>query len=378
MPEAKIILLIEDELSHVALIRRAFEANAQEYRLLTAHTFGQSERILTEITPDLIFLDVMLPDANGIEWLSSQEVWPYPIVVLTSHGSERLAVEAMKAGAHDYVVKSEFIFTDMAHIASRALREWSHRKQLEEQQLYARTLEIALEKEREIIELREQFTSMISHEFRTPLSVILSSSSMIKLYFDKLPRETILKHLDQIGDQVHRMTAMLNDLLALSRGKSDMQEFRPEWLDIARFCREMIEKVYILDNYQHKVIVEVSDLLPLVHADRYLMEQILLNLLSNAAKYSPPNTPITLSIEKEGDDVVYMVRDRGMGIPEADRDRLFLPFFRASNTRHIRGTGLGLAIVKNNVETHRGTITFTSVAGEGTAFYVRIPMSFVH
>lgn len=504
------VLLVEDEYAHAELIRRAFNKQADLYELHVASSLAEARRVIQNVRPDVAFVDFYLPDGSGAELLSeSEDERAFPVVILTSYGNEQIAVEALKAGALDYVVKSPAVFAEMPSVARRILREWRHiverqrrraerelreseekfrkiletasegvmlvdhagtiklinryveeifgyerdelldqpvevllppdvrdvhvtfrqsyqeyptphlmgegrellglrrdgttfpvevslapvvvsgqqmimclviditvRRQLEEQRLYARTLEIELEKEREIIELRENFTSMLSHEFRTPLTIILSSISILQTYLEKLPREKVSELLDRASNQIHRMVAMLDDVLAVSRGNANRIEFHPESIEVSPFCQRIIQNIELIDQNQHSFEFDASDAPQRFIGDVLLLENCFSNLLSNAAKYSPPRTRITFEVRSanQGEHVLFSVSDQGIGIPPEEQPRIFQPFHRAANARHIQGTGLGLAIVRQYVERHGGRIWFESREGRGTRFNVELPL----
>jgi PAS domain S-box-containing protein len=224
------------------------------------------------------------------------------------------------------------------------------RRQLEEERLYAKELAIELEKEREIIELKERFISIVSHEFRTPLSVILSSVDILRIYFDRLTRERITEKLGGIADQVQHMGDLLDDVLMIGRHNAKRVNFVPEPQDIVRLLNTAIEHVRMGDEDRHQFILnfQLQDTMMLV--DKRLLEHVFLNLIGNAVKYSPVGTNIYINVKQSNQDIIFSVRDEGIGIPPDDQSRMFEPFYRAKNAFDKRGTGLGLAIVKQSVE----------------------------
>lgn len=255
------------------------------------------------------------------------------------------------------------------------MSDLTERKQLADQRLYMRELEVKLEKDRELLKLKERFVTLVSHEFRTPLAVILSSANILKRYHKNLTAERALEKMESIIEHVHRMVSLLEDVLTISSGNADRLAFRPETLPLAEVCAAVAETLRQADNHQHPVLITLPEHPDMIYADRRLLDHILLNLLTNAAKYSPIGRIIRLDVEWETQPpaVVFRVSDEGIGIPEADRPRLFEPFHRAENVGTLEGTGLGLAIVKQSVEEHMGSITFESEVGKGTTFVVTLP-----
>jgi PAS domain S-box-containing protein len=251
----------------------------------------------------------------------------------------------------------------------------TERKQIEQERSKYQRLQDEMKKERELIELRQRFMSMISHEFRTPLTAIASSSEILTHYYDRLNEETRMERVHSLNAHVHSMVNLLDDILMLNKLQAGMAELNPEVLDIAALCRRVLDTVDLIDQQQHQIVF-TSDHTPAgVQADRRVLEHILTNLLSNAIKYSPPNSQVSFELSSEADRLTFIIQDQGRGIPLEDQPRLFEPFHRARNVGDVNGTGLGLAIVKSNVELHGGSIRFHSAEGEGTTFWVELPVN---
>ena len=231
----------------------------------------------------------------------------------------------------------------------------------------------ALEKEKELSELRSRFVARTSHEFRTPLATILSSAELLKYYSDRLPESEKIDVIQTIENSVHRMTRMLDRVLLLGKVDAQMLEFEPSTVDIPALCQSLLQDA-IAQFPKGKCTVEVrlqTDL-PVGQYDEKLLRHIFSNLLSNAIKYSPDGGQVLFDVKREGSTTVFTVSDQGIGIPADEIPHLFESFHRASNVGDIQGTGLGLAIVKNAVELHGGNIAVNSSAGQGTQFIVRI------
>jgi signal transduction histidine kinase len=215
---------------------------------------------------------------------------------------------------------------------------------------------------------------MTSHEFRTPLTSILGSAELLKHYGHKWGEEKKLNHFGRIHSAVQHMTQMLDDMLLIGKAESGNLEFNPVPLDVVEFCHSLVEESRMIDRHHTIHFSCRGDIPPAVSLDERLLRHILSNLLSNAIKYSPAEKPIHLVLTLQGDEVVFQVKDRGIGIPSEDRLRLFEPFQRAQNVGKISGTGLGLAIVKKAVDRHGGAIAVESEVGVGTTFRVTIPL----
>jgi|GEM_PF-1488774 len=253
-------------------------------------------------------------------------------------------------------------------VTDRKLSE-AERKQAE-----AETL-AALAKARELSELKSRFISITSHEFRTPLTTILASTSLLKNFSHKLSPEDKEKRLHKIEVEVGNMTTLLEDVLLIGQAEAGQTPFNPLDLKLREFCQDLVEEVKFTIGATHEFDLICPYDQETVAVDEKLMRQILMNLLSNAIKYSTVGSIISLTVELDAENVIFQVQDQGIGIPEADREHLFQAFHRAKNVGTISGTGLGLSIVKNAVTLHRGTITIDSQIGVGTTFTVCLPNS---
>jgi signal transduction histidine kinase len=235
-------------------------------------------------------------------------------------------------------------------------------------------LRIALNAEKELNQLKSSFVSMVSHEFRTPLEVILSSSNILDRYFDRLPPEKRGAQLSAIRKNVHRMNDLIEDVLMLGRFEAGRMECHPSGLDLEATCRQACADVESAAGTPGRLRFAGYDLSEQAAVDETLLQHILSNLLTNALKYSPATVPVEFTVTRRGIDAEFVIRDRGCGIPEADRARLFTAFHRGRNVGQTPGTGLGLVIVKRCVECHGGTLRFDSVEGQGTTFTVTLPV----
>lgn len=238
-----------------------------------------------------------------------------------------------------------------------------------EQRVNERTQELvdSLEREKKMSAVKSQMVSMASHELKTPLSAILSSAYLLEQQIGQDSEGKKAKHLNRIKSCVDRLTGMLNDFLAVDQLKQGKAETFREKFDLPDFIDGILEEVAGTFKRGQKLRYIHTGETAIIQ-DRKILHHVLLNLLSNASKYSGEQQPIDLRTIAINGQVTISVRDYGIGIPYEDQQRIFSDFFRASNAHSIQGTGLGLNIVKYYTELLGGTITFNSKPGEGTSF----------
>jgi signal transduction histidine kinase len=253
------------------------------------------------------------------------------------------------------------------------VRDATERLRAEAERLQHERDRIELQKEREIIDLKERFIHMVTHEFRTPLSVIHSSCQIIERYHDHLTVDKQLERVATIKGMSEYMVTLLDDAMEVARGNAGRLAFSPGVANLAALCAAVLEHAQLSSKKYHRFTLETEGALDAVLVDEKLLQSILVNLIQNAVKYTPDGGEVTLRALGEADAIVLEVRDTGIGIPESDQPRVFEAFHRADNAFGEQGTGLGLTIVKNAVDAHGGSISFTSVVGKGTTFTVRLP-----
>jgi len=249
-----------------------------------------------------------------------------------------------------------------------ALVDISERKRAEDE------IKGALDKERELNELKSRFVAMTSHEFRTPLAAILSSVELLEDYADRLAEAERAELTGNVKNAVKRMTEMLDQVLLIGKVDAGRLEYNPSALKLEEFCRAVLAEMRAGASSRHDLSFTFRGRIRHALLDPQLLRRILSNLLVNAVKYSPDGGKVALEVDCSKNCVTFSVTDQGIGIPEADRPRLFEAFHRARNIGNISGTGLGLAIVKRCVDLHGGEINYASEDGKGTRFDVRIPI----
>lgn len=246
-------------------------------------------------------------------------------------------------------------------------------KEIQERRKAEEDVQKALAREREVNELKTKFVSIASHEFRTPLSTVMSSASLIEQYNARDDREKISKHVNRIKSSVNHLTSILNDFLSLGRLEEGRIEVTRGVIQVDEFLREVEEEMASSLRPGQRIVRHCEILTRTVISDVRILRNIFFNLISNASKYSAEGKTIHVTCREEGDRIYFSVRDEGIGIPEEDQRHMFDRFFRASNAGNVQGTGLGLNIVKRYVELLGGRIFFQSELGKGSTFTAWIP-----
>lgn len=242
-------------------------------------------------------------------------------------------------------------------------------QKLEESQL---DLSEALNKEKELNEIKSRFVSTASHEFRTPLSTVLSSAALLSKYVKTEEQDKRERHIRRIKDSVKHLNDLLEDFLSIGKLEEGKIRPQPEVTEVNEFLDEVAEEMKAIAKPGQRILVEPDGDM-LFTTDRKLLKSILINLVSNAVKFSPEDGVISLQASNNNNHMVISVRDNGIGISEEDQQHIFTSFFRGKNALNIQGTGLGLHIVKGYVELLQGTIHLNSKLGAGTTITIELP-----
>ncbi len=230
----------------------------------------------------------------------------------------------------------------------------------------------AIIKEKELNELKSRFVSMASHEFRTPLTTILSSLSLATRYGEQNEKEKQAKHINRIKSSVTNLTDILNDVLSISKLEEGKVAVTIDEFNVSEIATETIQEIQSIAT---QPIIYTHTGKALISSDKKILRHILLNLLSNAIKFSAEEEKIEVCTETTTNDLTLTIKDNGIGMSADDQEHLFERFFRASNAANIQGTGLGLHIVAKYIEMLNGTIACNSELGKGTTFIIHIPLN---
>ena len=373
------ILIVDDTPENLRLLSNAL--TEQGYKVRSVIDGAMALMGARTAPPDLILLDINMPTMNGYEVCEAlkadEKTREIPVIFISALDEVLDKVKGFAVGGRDYITKPFQVEEVLARVKNQ-LTLRSLQKKLTEQNSQLRHLEaelrLALEKEKELSQLRSEFMSLISHEFRTPLTTILSSDQLLQRYGKRLSDEKQQNHHERIQNAVGYMTQLLDDVLLIGTAEAGKLKFEPTLIDLVAFCRDLVETLQMNTN-QHKLLF-VSDSEELyAQMDKKLLGHIFTNLLSNAIKFSPKGGIVQFDLVSFSESVILRIQDNGIGIPAKDLPQLFESFSRASNVDCIQGTGLGLTIVKKSVDLHGGQIAVESEVGIGTTFTVTLPLN---
>lgn len=407
------ILLVEDNPADADLLQEILaESDETEWSLVHVEKLKEALKFISEEPFDVVLLDLSLPDKQGLPTVAqTHESAPdLPIVVLTGLNDRVTALEALRQGAQDYLVKgkidSDLLLRSIRHAIERSqtlkrlrqseeqlqrlnaelelrveeqtdeLRQTNQslRNEIAERQRLEEELRHALATEKEVSDLKSRIISVVSHEYRTPLATILSSTELLQHYGQDWAEEKKQRHFYRIQSSVQHLTRLVSDVLLFSKAEAGKLEFNPIVLNLIKFCGELVEELQLTAGGKHNICLTCFGSYQDAYLDEKMLRQILSNLLSNALKYSPKGGSIQFDLIFEQDTVTFRIQDEGIGIPLKDQAQLFDAFYRSSNVGTISGTGLGLAIVKRCVDIQKGEIYVESEVGVGTTFKITLPL----
>lgn len=347
-----------------ALLVTTSSGQIKTINLAAQNLFGYSETELLGKPISLLIkshqfieeIGQQLPCLNGSELLRNREV-----ICSKKNGEKFLVDFSCSCIQNDLVENRDFVYIG---------RDITERKRAE-----AETAK-ALEKQKELNQMRANFISMTSHEFRTPLTIILTSVELLENFYETTEKHQlkVKQYFKMIENAIRQMTDMLDEVLLLSKAEAGRLTFNPSLLNVKKFCEEIVGEMQFSKSKKHSLNFSCPPETIFGWLDEKLVRQIVVNLLSNAIKYSPQGGVVRFDLHKEEDQVIFEIEDQGIGILDEDQERLFESFYRGQNVEHIAGTGLGLSIVKSSVDLHGGEITMRSEVGKGTIFKVILPL----
>jgi two-component system, sensor histidine kinase and response regulator len=336
---------------------------------------------------DLIVYDITQPLIDGYgPWLEVHAhlaAAQIPFVFVAAGSSQEDIRKGMALGTEYYITKPfdrrDLLQAVHTRLETGAAQDQKRRRDVE-------ILQSALAAEREQRMLNAKMIAMFSHDFRNPLTIILTTSQLLRSYSDRMDEPRRLLHMARIEAAGKQLLQMLEDVLVIAQMDAGKLDFNPEPLPIAQFLAQIVEEFQVLHIPTHHLLFENHFTPTTIPADSRLLRQIAVNLISNAIKYTPPGREIRVLLDGDengdehgdenreaGQQCVLTVQDQGIGIREEDWERVFAPYERGTNVGNVSGTGLGLAIVKQAVNLHGGTIQIESHNDRGTTIRVAIP-----
>jgi len=285
----------------------------------------------------------------------------------------------MKKQLVDQAEKLEFTVDQRTKELSKTLLELSQTNdnlvlEMEKSNKIEKQVRVALEKEKQLSELKTRFVSMASHEFRTPLGGIMTSAALIEKYTESEQQSKRDKHIRTIKKSVRNLTNILNDFLSLDKLQENKVKSNSRKFNFKTFLEDLLEDFSELKKERQRINFSYDSNIDVINQDKDILRNVVTNLVSNAIKYSKDDGEIIAKVESNSDEMILSIEDFGMGIPDNDQQFLFERFFRAGNVTTVQGTGLGLNIVKKYLELIDGVIDFKSEQNIGTTFTVRFPM----
>lgn len=378
------VLIVDDDPALLQALPQAINLRMQQVHVDVSDSAANALQLVQQQSYDAIVSDIKMPGMDGLELIERlQTLCPdTPTLLITGHGEHTLAIQALRVGAYDFIQKPidrEYFVTALR----RAIQIYQLRRRITDQQKaleqHAEQLEKAvIERTRELVEAnaaKDIFLSMASHELKTPLTTIKGISQMLHRRVEQ-GEEIELKPLELLVNAARRMEILVNDILNTSLVEAEVFSLHRQPENLVELCREVLAS-YGADK-NSSVHLEILEPALYVTADHERVCQVLLNLLSNARKYSPPNTPITIRVSSQDQQAIISVADQGVGIPAERLEHIFDRFYRAPEvdvqTGSSVGVGLGLYIAKKIIEQHSGHISVTSTPGQGSIFTIHLPL----
>lgn len=351
-----------------------------------------------ELRPDIVLMDIDMPGAQ--DGIGAAEIirvkYEIPVIYVTANSEDSVFDRALKTSPFGYVLKPvtrdnlrTVVQMGFArHQLDKALKE----KQAElselndalEEKVKARTkeiqeknkqLEVALKREKELNEFQTRIVTTISHEFRTPMTTIMSSAEIMeRLINNDKPKDKIFRHTNLVKTSVKELLELLNDILLIEKFDSGRYEIIKETIDLDKYFQELLFRLEVGIGRNHERNANIQKNMDDIYTDKKLLTQILNNILSNAFKYSEEGTTVHIKASTKDGYFYFTVRDEGIGMSKETLSMIFDSFYRAKNVTNIEGTGMGLSILKKSVDMLKGEITTKSEEGKGSEFSVKLPL----
>ena len=380
------ILVVDDDVALLQALPQALYLRIDGVKVDTTDSAQEALGLVQEYDYDAIVCDIKMPGMDGLVLLEKiKELRPdTPTLLITGHGEHDLAVQALRGGAYDFIQKP--IDRDYLVAAlQRAIHTHQLRRQVIEQQLelerYAQSLEQTVqERTRELVEAnaaKDEFLSIASHELKTPLASLKGMAQLLRRRIERNASIEIANLLN-IERSIRRLELLVSDLLNTSLIETGMFVLHRQCCDLVTLCRDVMEEYKMGAGLAVPLTFETPNEPIEVGVDVDRISQVILNLLSNARKYSSAESPITITLQRAGESGILSVRDRGVGIPAEMIPHIFERFYRVPGVEVQTGSGIGLGlglyISRKIVERHGGHIEVQSILGEGSIFSITLPL----
>ncbi|NJK35077.1 MAG: hybrid sensor histidine kinase/response regulator [Oscillatoriales cyanobacterium SM2_2_1] len=389
------ILVVDDEKMIRLQLRRVMERAG--YEVIEAADGQECLQQYQAFVPDMVLMDAMMPNMDGFDACAQiqrlPEPYHAPVLMITGLEDTSSVDQAFAAGATDYITKPIHWAvllkrvdrllqqTNLYRELERRVQERTSqlRVEVEERKKAEQKVRLMLEREQEISDMKSRLISTLSHEFRTPLSLILLTAEQMELKYEHLTAEVRSGKFNRIRQNIDRITQILDGALVLNNFHVGGVEVHPTSIEIAGFCQELEVQWRTLLTPEHTLTIHAKEsgschLL----CDPALLVQALTHIFRNCVRFSPKGGAIAVIVERADQDLLIHLRDQGIGIPEAEIPKIFERFYRASNADSVPGTpgiGLGLAIASRIIELHQGSIRAESALKDGTTVTVRLPLT---
>lgn len=411
------ILVVDDRADNLRLLSTMLSDQGYKVRKIIK---GELTFDVAQVNPpDLILLDIMMPNISGFDVCqqlkADDRTRSIPIIFLSASDEPLDKVKAFSIGGEDYITKPFEIQEVIARIEhqlrlvrlQKQLRSQNHQLQAEvkerlkaeaalqkindelEERVNQRTVELtqanhqlqqlgqqlqqALAQEQELSQIKSRIITTISHEYRTPMAIISSSTGVLEEYFDRLNTQLRHKHLKRIQGAIQHMTALVDDVIFLNHLEFEAFELNLHQVSLKDVLQSTIADLTQSQPNAHTIEIQMHDDCNQQTTDARLLTKIMFNLLSNAIKFSPQSPQVQIQVNCTAQAFYLHVHDAGIGIPDDEIDHVFESFYRASNTDNIQGVGLGLALVKKCLDLLSGEITLKSSLNQGTTASIQVP-----
>jgi len=381
MLEADSILIVEDESGTRATLSAILEEAG--YGVTGMEKGAEAQKMIKGHSFNVIITDIRLPDVGGMEILElAKEINPdVAVIMMTGYASIETAVNAVNEGAYAYFVKPvnpDEIKTTVTNALKQQRLSLENRRLVDSLQRSNRLLFEANEELKRATQAKSEFLANMSHELRTPLNVIIGFSELMR---DEVPGQINNEQrqcLDDVLGSSQHLLNLINDVLDLSKIEAGTAKFRLSNLELAEVIEPLARTLLpVLAPRQQSLDIKIEEGLPLVRINKAKISEVLLNLLSNATKFTPERGKLRVEAVREDDWCRVSVIDSGIGIKQEDQEQIFEPFYQLDNslTRGKGGTGLGLALVRQIIEKHGGRVWVESEYGQGSRFTFTLPLA---